>query len=146
MTSHDPDPLAEPVQKAHEWIGAVRDELGVPDRRRGYQALRSVLHALRDRLPLDATWHLGSQLPLVVRGIYYEGWDPSPREPRPRGLGAFLDDVRAEVPGMLPSEAEIAARAVFAVVGRYVSPGEVEDVQATLTSAVRDLWTVSAHT
>lgn len=39
-----------------------------------YNALRAVLHALRDRLPPDVAVHLGAQLPMLVRGIYYEGW------------------------------------------------------------------------
>ena len=44
------------------------------DRRSAYRALRSVLHVLRDRLTPEQAVHLGAQLPLLVRGIFYDGW------------------------------------------------------------------------
>lgn len=136
----DSDPLAAAVQKAHEWILEVRDALGVPDRHRGYQALRSTLHAIRDRLPLNEAAQLGAQLPMVVRGIYYEGWSPGSDPARIRSVDAFLEEIRDEVPGMLHAEAEIVARAVFSVLDRHVSHGEIEDVKGTLPADIRSLW------
>jgi uncharacterized protein (DUF2267 family) len=41
-----------------------------------YQALRAVLQTIRDGLPVMEPVHLGSQLPMLVRGMYYEGWTP----------------------------------------------------------------------
>lgn len=136
----DEDPIAPAVHKAHEWIAEVRDALAVPDRQRGYQALRATLHALRDRLGVDEAAHLGAQLPLVVRGMYYEGWRPAGKPEKHRTRDAFLEDLRSEVPGMLASEAEIVARAVFGVLAGHVSPGEIEDVRRVLPAPIRELW------
>jgi len=61
------------LQIAPVWLG----EMG-PDRQRAHHALRAVRHALRDRLPLHLAAHLGAQLPLLVRGIYYDSWHPRP--------------------------------------------------------------------
>lgn len=33
-----------------------------------------MLHVLRNRLTLEQAVHLGAQLPLLVRGIVYDGW------------------------------------------------------------------------
>ncbi|MDA0302496.1 MAG: DUF2267 domain-containing protein [Chloroflexi bacterium] len=140
----DRDPIAPATQKAYAWIGEVSETLGVPDRHRGYQALRSVLHALRDRLGVDEAAHLGAQLPLVVRGIYYEGWKPAGKPEKQRTREAFLEEIRSEVPGMLLDEAEIAAVAVFEVLQRHVGGGEVEDVKGVLPAEVRALWPAAA--
>ena len=42
----------ETVQKANPWLNEISQILG-SDRRRAYQALRAVLHCLRDRLTID---------------------------------------------------------------------------------------------
>ena len=41
-----------------------------------YQVLRAVLHSLRDRLTINEAADLGDQLPILIRGIYYEAWHP----------------------------------------------------------------------
>ena len=48
--------------------GRTREHHG-PRRPRPQPAHRAVLHALRDRLPLDLAAHLGAQLPLILHGI-----------------------------------------------------------------------------
>lgn len=140
----DRDPIAPAVQKAYSWINEVGEALGTEDRQQAYQALRASLHALRDRLQVDEASHLGAQLPMVVRGIYFEGWKPAGKPEKQRTLQAFLDALREEVPGMLPSDAPVAAAAVFEVLQRHVSAGEVEDVQGMLPSEVRELWPTAA--
>ena len=65
------------VHTANVWLKELAQELGWEDRERVYHALRSVLHALRNRLTVDEAADLGAQLPLLIRGLYYEGWDPS---------------------------------------------------------------------
>ena len=47
------------------------------EKREAWKALRAVLHTVRDRLPLDVAVHFGAQLPMLIRGMYYEGWEPS---------------------------------------------------------------------
>jgi uncharacterized protein (DUF2267 family) len=59
--------------KANTWLHKVAEHLGVPDRNQAGRIFRAVLHALRDRLPAGEAAHLGAQLPIIWKGIYYDG-------------------------------------------------------------------------
>ena len=63
----------ETVQKTNTWLKEIAQALG-SDRHRAYQALRAVLHRLRDRLTVAA--HLGDQRPMLVRGHLLRGVAP----------------------------------------------------------------------
>lgn len=147
MSSSGLDVFDSTLQKTHRWLNDIMDELEIDNRRHAYLALRGVLHALRDHLTLEEVAQLSAQLPMLVRGIYYEGWDPTNKPVKERDRGAFLSRVYYEVtPGF--SDADIGmvqvVRAVFAVLNRQVSPGEIEDVRALLPKAVRELWPTTA--
>ncbi|MBX5492680.1 MAG: DUF2267 domain-containing protein [Chloroflexi bacterium] len=128
------------VQKTNEWLHELMGELGWQDQHRAYAALRATLHALRDRLTVDEVAQLGAQLPMLVRGFYYEGWDPSRTPLRERHREQFLTHVRQELRGDPAPDVEAIVRAVFAVLGRRVTRGEVEDVRHLLPAEIRDLW------
>ncbi|MFP4418835.1 MAG: DUF2267 domain-containing protein, partial [Chitinispirillaceae bacterium] len=61
------------VKKSAIWFDTVSEELGHADRYASYMAIRLALHAVRDRLPRQEAIALGEQLPLLIRGIFYEG-------------------------------------------------------------------------
>lgn len=133
------DALDRTIQKTNEWLAAVERELGQGDRRTAYQALRSVLHALRDRLPPAEVLQLGAQMPALVRGFYLEGWkleaDPALVRTKDEFLGAVIADA-----GRVVFDAETAARAVFAVLAQKVTPGEIADVKNALPPTIRAMW------
>jgi uncharacterized protein (DUF2267 family) len=66
------------LQKTIALLKDICNEFGWPEERRqqAYSALRSVLHAIRDRLPVIEAANFAAQLPMLVRGFYYEGWKP----------------------------------------------------------------------
>jgi uncharacterized protein (DUF2267 family) len=52
----------------------IETELGWENHRNmSYAALRPVLHALRDRLTVQEAADLAAQLPLLVKGIFFDG-------------------------------------------------------------------------
>ena len=67
------------VQKTSHLLKHIEGAYGWPKQRRNqsYAALRSVLQTLRDRLTVEETAQLAAQLPMLVRGLYYEGWNPT---------------------------------------------------------------------
>jgi len=132
------------VQKAYEWLDDIDAELGWTDRERAYAALRGTLHAVRDRLPVDEAADLAAQLPQLVRGIYYEGWNPSATPVKIRHKAAFLEPVADALAGREETDPEAAARAVLTVVTRHLSPGEIADVVGSFPADLRELFPSAA--
>lgn len=128
----EPSIIERSVEKANIWLKELAQEFGDDDRRYAYRALRAVLHALRDRLTVDVAAKLAAQLPTLIRGIYYEDWDPS-RTPLPiHDVDAFLDHVAREGRMTGDTEASVAVAAVMNLLRRHLSAGELEDVLAVL--------------
>lgn len=126
------------VHKTNAWLKEVMRALGGEDRHAAYLALRATLHMLRDRLTVEEVAQLGAQLPMLVRGFYYEGWDPTDKPVRERSFDGFLAGIAMELPNDL--DPEHAARAVFAGLAARVSEGEIADVLHLLPTSIRTLW------
>jgi uncharacterized protein (DUF2267 family) len=126
------------LQLTKLWLKDLMTRLGTGDRHLAYLALRTTLHALGDRLAVDEAAHLGAQLPMLVRGLYYEGWHPAgkPLKGRP---AAFLDHVRAEAHA-LDFDPGPAARAVFGLLAERITGGDIQDVKGMLPQPIRELW------
>lgn len=137
MSSTVPPVLQRSLASANAWIDEVAEELGTDNRRDAYRALRGFLHVLRDRLTVDETAQLAAQLPVLVRGIFYEGWDPSGTPHHYADADAFLTELarRAGLHGT--TEASFAAAAAYAVLARRITEGELVDVLAVLPREVR---------
>ena len=120
------------VEKAHIWLDEVAGQLGTDDRRQAYRVLRAYLHALRDRLTVDESAQLAAQLPDLIRGIYYEGWNPSSTSVKYHGFTDFLDRVAADAELDGETSASYAVSAAAGVLRRHVSAGEIDDVRAQL--------------
>jgi uncharacterized protein (DUF2267 family) len=129
------------VQTTNSWLKEIGEQIG-PDRQRCYQALRAVLFSLRDRLNPDEAAHLAAQLPLLVRGIYYEGYRPAGKPERIRSRDAFLQKIDQQLEHTRPLGADEAARAVFKVLDHYVDPGEMAEVKQALPEEIRTLFPV----
>ncbi len=139
MAQVDPAIIQRSVEKTHIWLNEIAEELGGEDRQYAYRALRSVLHALRDRLPVDVAANLAAQLPTLIRGIYYEDWDPS-RTPLPiHDVATFLDRVAHEGQMAGETEASLAVTAVARILRRNVSGGEIDEMLAVLPDSFRVL-------
>ena len=126
------------VDHTLSWVDDVTLELGDPDRAHGWIALRAVLHELRDLVDSDEAVQLAAQLPMLLRGLFFEGWNPMRPVPPQRDRGVFLDAVQVRL-GTNRVDAEDAARAVFSVLGRRLD-GEAEQARGRLSERIRELW------
>jgi uncharacterized protein (DUF2267 family) len=121
------------LQKTNEVLRDIEESLNWPKERRNqsYAALRAVLHALRDRLTVEEAAQFAAQLPMLIRGIYYEGWDPT-HVPWRMGREEFMHHVRREFPYDVEGGVEPVVQAVLRAMHRFVTDGEWEDVRATM--------------
>jgi uncharacterized protein (DUF2267 family) len=129
------------LQKTNIWLKDIMGQVG-PDRQRAYHAMRAVLHTLRDRLTVEEAAHLSAQLPLLIRGIYFEGWHPAHKPTRERAQEDFLEQVEARLQGPEPINPETATRVVLDVLDRHVDPAVADHVKHMLPKAIRELWPV----
>jgi uncharacterized protein (DUF2267 family) len=97
----------------------------------------------RDRLPIGLAAHLGAQLPILVRGIYYDQWRASEQPQKWRSLDEFLGLVSADLRNVRSVNPTEAAQAVFQL-NHYVEPGQVAKVRDALPEDVRQLWPANA--
>jgi uncharacterized protein (DUF2267 family) len=131
--------LAHTVQVAHEWINDLDESLSWHHKPRAFRLMKSVLHALRDRLPLSEASDLGAQLPTLIRGIYYEQWRPA-EAAQIGDKAAFLKKIQDDFSRdpELPSETDVMA--VLGLLSKKITGGEIAQVRRLLPPDLRALW------
>lgn len=135
------------AQKSNLFLKEVANELLIPeDMAKAMRVLRAVMHGLRDRIPPQESLQLISQLPMYIKAIYVEGWKWSPNHKAIRHIDEFIEAVKKNdgVTGDYDFEdqdkTEEYIKAVFRVLQRHVSEGEIADVVATLPTELRPLF------
>jgi uncharacterized protein (DUF2267 family) len=145
MADTNIDALDTTLQKTHIWLRDLMEEMGETDKQNAYSALSAVLHALRDRLTVEEAAQLGAQLPMLITGLYYQGWSPTGKPTEERRINEFLDRVDRELRNRsMVIDAETAVRSVFRVLQKRVSDGEIKDVISILPGELKTLWPEAA--
>jgi uncharacterized protein (DUF2267 family) len=127
------------IQTTNIWLDDVMRELGWNDRHKAYHALRSVLHTLRDRLSVDEAAQLSAQLPLLVRGVFFEGWHPSHKPLKERHWDQFVAHVSESFALDTEVDPTKITRAVLGVLRRHVASGETDSLRRVLPAEIREL-------
>ena len=135
MSATGLDVFDKTLQTTNIWLNEIMEAVG-PDRRTAWKVLSVVLHKLRDRLPVEVAAHLGAQLPLLVRGVYYDQFQPARQPTDCRTLDDFVEEVQEWLADTRPTDAKDAVRAVFAVLNRHVSPGEIAKLKDALPRSI----------
>ena len=134
------DVFDKTLQTTNIWLDEIMEVLG-PDRQVAWHVLGAVLRTLRDRLSLGLAAHLGSQLPLLVRALYYDQWEPEKQPDKTRSLEAFLQQISEKLENIRPVNVEDGTRAVFHVLSRHLDLGQVVKVHNALPEEIRRrLW------
>jgi uncharacterized protein (DUF2267 family) len=131
------------LQKTQVWLNDLMGELDWQEKPHNTSlALRTALHALRDRLTVEEAVHLGAQLPILIRGIYYEGWTLKGKPVKERHKSEFLDHIATVFRDDETVDPERVMRAVLKVLARHISAGETENVKRLLPKTLQELWPV----
>lgn len=128
------------VQKTHMWLNELSAQMAWEGQEKAYAALRATLHALRDRLPPVEAAELGAQLPMLIRGFYYEGWTPTGKPLKERRKKQFLAHIDEELKDRRLGSSEDIARSVFKVLKHRITQGEMQDVTHILPREIRKLF------
>jgi uncharacterized protein (DUF2267 family) len=139
MSTNGLEVFDKTLQTTHIWLDEIIEDLGT-DRHTAWHVLGAVIRALRDRLPLGLCAHLAAELPLLVRGTYFEQWRPNQDVLKERSAAEFLERVSDGLRGTKPIGSIDAVSAVFAVLERHVERGQIAKVQQALPEEVRALW------
>lgn len=132
--------LDHTVELTHIWINDLNERLGWDNKPRCYRLLKSVLHALRDRLHVNEVADFAAQLPGLLRGVYYEQWRPAATPTKRRGKEDFIaivEDTFKNDP--LPNSAK-AIMAVFELLSEKITAGEIRHVRRALPEELRNMW------
>ena len=127
------------LQTTHIWLDEIIENLAT-DRQTAWHVLGAVMRSLRDRLPPELSANLSAELPLLVRGSYFDGWKPGRENLKLRSLAEFLEKVSAGLADTKPIGSLDAARSVFAVLARHLDHGQVEKICHVLPQDIRELW------
>ncbi|BBX18480.1 hypothetical protein CRI77_08505 [Mycolicibacterium duvalii] len=129
--------LDHAMHAAHTWVNAVAAEFDTEDREFAYGVLRGWLHTLRDRLTVEAAAHFAAQLPDLVRGVFYGGWDPAAV---PVKLDAKAYTARfAHEANIAVQDVPKAAAAVTAALMRLLPPAQVTKAINQLPDDIKTL-------
>src|SRR5258708_4974382 len=143
MTRTGVDSLDRSIDKTNAWLADVAASFGTEDRRLAYRVTRSWLHTLRDRLPVPIAAHIAAQLPELLRGVFYEGWNPS-KVPIKYGkdeyIARFAKDAQIH-----HSEVPRAGRLVTSAFGKHLSPGAMNEALGALPADIRKLVAASGE-
>jgi uncharacterized protein (DUF2267 family) len=128
------------IQETNGWLKSLMGRLGTDNRHVAYDVLRATLHALRDQIGPAAAQRFGEQLPLLLRGIYYENWQCKEAGHSPASKHEFVERIRAELRAGTRVTPTHAAKVVFEVMWEKVAPDEVANLIRRCPPDLKELW------
>jgi uncharacterized protein (DUF2267 family) len=140
MSAEGLESIDHTVQLTHVWINDLDGRLGWHNKHRSYRLLRAVLQTLRDWLRVDDAAGFGAQLPELLRGVYYEHWQPATMPAKKRSKSDFIARVDPAVKTAPFTSTPDAVRAVFDLLSEKISAGEIAKVHHALPADIRALW------
>ena len=140
MSAQGLEVIESTVHLTHEWINELADRLDWSSPRDVLRLMRSTLHAIRDHLGTDESAQFSAQLPLLVRGMYFEGWMPKKTPIKERHVQDFIIRIEGTVADVLEYRGAEDIRTVLKMINARISRGEVEDVRANLPKEIKEFW------
>jgi len=139
MSATSLDVFDKTLQTTNIWLNEIGEDIG-PDRQLAWAALGAVLRTVRDRIPVTLAAHLAAELPLLVRGAFYDQYQPEKTPTSLRTAEAFLEEVEHGLAGRRPVGAADATKSVLRVLSHHIPAGQCEKVRSSLPEPVRKLW------
>jgi uncharacterized protein (DUF2267 family) len=98
------------------------------------------LRQQRDRIGPESAAHLCAQLPMLLRGLFYEGWDPTGKPSKERHEEDFLAHIACELPRADAAELEQDVRATIDVLSKRIDRRTAVKLAAMFPLELRRFW------
>jgi uncharacterized protein (DUF2267 family) len=144
MSANGLEVFDKTLQTTNIWLNDIMAEIG-PSRQTAWKVLSVVLHKLRDRLPVELAAHLSAELPLMIRGVFYDQYEPARQPTACRSFADFRAEVGEWLADARPVDPEAAIMSVFRTLSRHVPAGQVAKVQSALPHDIREAWQGAAE-
>lgn len=140
MSAQGLEVIDHTVQLTHEWINELRDRLGWSSSRDALRLLRVTMAQIRDHLQHQEAVQFSAQMPLLVRGMFFEGWNLAHTPLRDRNADHFVAAIETQVSDIYDWRGIQDIAAVFKTLNNRISEGEIQDVKAQLPKSICDMW------
>ena len=128
------------LRDAQGWMSSVALRLNTKDGNLAFATLKATLHAVRDQLDTATAAELGGRLPALVRGLYYDGWDPWKKRRRSELCRDFTRRVADDGSRAPRIKAERAAKAALEVLFERMPAAVMRPVIERLPIDLHELW------
>ena len=147
---HIAAPLQSTPSSSFDWLDQVAARFN-GERNDAYCALRAVLTTLRDALPVESAVALAIRIPLLIRGVFFDGYEPARPPIRLNDVDAFVGEVERRLQAKVSSrltdmtaiDAEVAVDAVIAVLAGHLDPATAATIRKSLPASVQSRWSQS---
>lgn len=140
MSAQGLEVIDHTVQLTHEWINELRERLDWFSSQDALRLLRVTLQQIRDHISHEEVAQLSAQMPLLIRGMFFEGWRPSQTPVKDRDGAVFLSTIEERVGDVQEWRGSDDITCVLEMLNARISDGEIADVKANLPKRIRDLW------
>ena len=135
---HNIRAIQKTYSKVSDCISRLMASHQFQDENKAFVILRATLKALRDRLTTEEALHLGAQLPALLRGFYYEGWNLN-QQSRIRTKEEFINDVRFHLNGHEDIDLDVATPLALKIILDIIDQGEAIEVLHQLPREIQEL-------
>src|SRR5260370_3245994 len=89
------------LHTTNQWLDEICAEIG-PDKHLAWHVLGAVLRSIRDELLIGQSAHLAAQLPLLIRGAYFDQYRPAAQPVAERPQADFIPRLPPDLAGFPP--------------------------------------------
>lgn len=132
--------LNRSIQSTNMWLNDIQMELKWPDMERVYAATKAMLHTLRDCMIVEEVFHLSAQFPLLLKGVFFDGYDPTGKPLDVDNRNKFFAIIQDRFDKTSGLDGEVITRATLKVLYKRVGVGEMNDVMANMSDDIQGLF------